>query len=216
MDEEKKDKIEVQVVDNDPGVTKGYEEIINRSSAAVTTGVYSSITSFRRGLLQSQPAVVLLDNRFSKSGSDKSGIDFCQELRKHYPSLKIIILTFSESYSDIRRALANGAHGYIVKGAPEEEIIACIEYVNAGNQFLCAEAESLKNKHEGRINNTPTDDELELLKLIAEGYTEAEIGKKIDRALPTVKWRINNLRMKLDAINLPNLIAIAFRNGYVT
>jgi DNA-binding NarL/FixJ family response regulator len=208
-------RIKVQIVEDHEIVAKAFKDLIDESNEAVTTGVFYDIASFRRSLLTSQPDVVLLDKSFPKGGADDNGIDFCVELRKKYPALKIIILTVSNSYADITHSFANGALGYIIKSTSEEELIAGIEAVNAGEQFLCKDSQSLVRKHAGEKEPVLSDSDLLVLLLLANGHTEQEIGDHIFRSHLTVKWRMSLLREKLDAKNGPNLVAIAFRKGLI-
>jgi len=161
------------------------------------------LKSCRSGLEKSFPDVLLLDIGMP----DGDGVDFCAEITKAYPEIKIIMLTSYKEFNVAKRALHNGALGYVLKNSEPEEIIAGIETVSRGEQFLCEEIDILlKNKIKDQVV-WYSRRELEILQYIADGYTTKEIANnKIFRDEETVKSYRKNLLVKLDAINTSNMV----------
>ena len=203
--------IKVSIVDDHKMVVMGLTKLINDSNIASVTHVYYDVKSCRSGLEQSFPDVMLLDIGLP----DGDGVDFCAEITKTYPELKIIMLTSYKEFNVAKRALYNGALGYILKNAEPEEIFAGIECVSKGEKFLCEEIDILlKDKlHEKVIWFSRR--ELEVLQYIADGYTTREIANKIFRDDETVRSHRQNLLIKFEAGNTPLMIKKACEQNLV-
>lgn len=105
--------INLQIVDDHKMVVESLSKLINESGIAKITDVYFDLESCRKGLVKILPDILLLDIALP----DGDGVDFCAEIKKEYPGLKIIILTIYKEFSMAKRALHNGADGYILKNA---------------------------------------------------------------------------------------------------
>jgi DNA-binding NarL/FixJ family response regulator len=196
--------IRVMVVDDHVLIVEAIEKIINESDDIQVVNKAFSAENCRRQLRTSLPDVLLLDIGLP----DVDGVALCAELRKQYPSLKIMMLTTYAEIAVITRALESGALGYLLKNATSEEVLAGIRTVATGESFLCDKVELLlKKSSQNRI--TLTGRERELLKLVVEGKTNAEIADKLCLAYQTVKGYRSNLVFKLQVRNTAELIKIA-------
>jgi DNA-binding NarL/FixJ family response regulator len=183
--------------------------LINDSTVAKVIGTSYSLAECRKALVK-LPDVLLLDLNLP----DGNGVDFCIEIRKKYPNLKILVLTTYNEYSIARQVLVNGASGYILKNALSEEVIVGIEAVMNGEVFLCEEIDILmKKKKEEPI--WLTNRERELLRFIADGYSNQEIADKIFLSVETVKTYRKNLILKLGAKNSMMLVKIAIEKQFI-
>ena len=108
----------------------------------------------------------------------------------------------------------NGAMGYVLKNASEDEIIEAITSVLAGNKYLCEETQQILNEKDN-ITAILTRRELEVLKYISDGYTNPEIADKLFISPSTVDSHRKNLILKLNAKNTASLIKTAVQKGYV-
>ncbi|MDR3220284.1 MAG: response regulator transcription factor [Dysgonamonadaceae bacterium] len=196
----------VVIVDDHKMVVDSLSRLINESGIAQITGVYYDLKSCRRGLATMLPEVLLLDIGLP----DGDGVDFCAEIKKEYPELKIIMLTTYKEFSIAKRALHNGALGYILKNAESEEMLAGIETVSKGKQFLCEEIDILlkEKRDEGIV--WLSNREKEVLKYIADGYTTKGIADLIYRDVETVRSCRKNLLIKIVAKNT----AVLVKKGY--
>jgi DNA-binding NarL/FixJ family response regulator len=194
--------INVAILDDHKMVVKSLIKLIDDSGIAKVTRIYYDIKSCRTGLKKPLPNVLLLDIGLP----DGNGVDYCAELKKTFPKLKIIILTSYKEFNVAKRALHNGALGYVLKNSEPEEIIAGIEAVNAGERFLCEEIDVLlKEKvHEEVAWFSPR--EKEVLQYIADGCTTKEIADKIFRNEETVRSFRRVLLIKFDAGNTARMI----------
>jgi DNA-binding NarL/FixJ family response regulator len=194
--------IDVQIVDDHKIVVESLSRMINESGIAQVTGKYYDLKSCREGLSKETSDVLLLDIELP----DGDGVDFCAEVRKNYPKLKIIMLTGYKEFNIAKHALHNGALGYVLKNADPEEIFIGIETVNRGEQFLCEEIDLLLQDKKDMKAIWLTNREKEILKYTADGYTAKETANLIFRDMETVKTCRKNLFLKLKAKNMAELI----------
>jgi DNA-binding NarL/FixJ family response regulator len=198
--------ISVAIVDDHKMVVESLSKLINESGIALVTDVYYNLKSCRSGLAKTLPDVLLLDIGLP----DGDGVDFCAEITKNYPELKIIMLTTYKEFSIAKRALHNGALGYILKNAESEEMLAGIETVSKGEQFLCEEIDLLLKEKRYEDFVWLSNREKEILKYIADGHTTKGIVDLIYRDIETVRSCRKNLLIKLDAKNT----AVMVKKGY--
>jgi DNA-binding NarL/FixJ family response regulator len=197
--------IDVQIVDDHTLLTEGLRLVINESGIANVSNVYSNLESARKGLELSQPDVLLLDVELP----DGDGVEFSAEILALYPDLKILMLTGFKEFSIARRALLNGASGYIVKNALSEEVLDGIQKVYDGEQYICEEIEVLLRKHRKEQPIRLTSREKDVLKLIALGLSNAEIGEQLDISWTTVKGYRQNMLLKFNTDSSLAMVVIA-------
>lgn len=196
--------IRVIIVDDHVLIVEAIEKIINESGDIQVIDRAYSAEICRRKLMEELPDVLLLDVGLP----DSDGIEFCAELHRQYPSLKILMLTSYAEIAVIMRALDSGALGYILKDSTSKEVLEGIRAVADGRRFLCDKVKiMLKKSTEKHI--TLTGRERELLKLVVEGKTNAEIADSLCLAYQTVKGYRSNLMFKLQVRNTGELIKVA-------
>ena len=202
--------ITVHITDDHKVLVEGLKLLVSESKDIRVTGESYSLNECRKALVHQTPDVLLLDLNLP----DGSGIDFCSEVRKNHPEIKVLILTTHDEYSVAKRVMDNGASGYILKNALSEEIIAGIETVADGEIFLCDEIDILMKKRvEEQIWFTAR--EKELLQLIADGYTNQEMADKMILSIETIKTYRKNLILKVGAKNSMTLVKMALENKWV-
>jgi len=196
--------IKVAIVDDHQIVIDGFEKIITESGIAILTGKSYNVAGCWKMLTSGQPDVLMLDIGLP----DGSGMDLCPQIKMKYPAVNILMLTSYAEYAIISHVLNNGASGYILKNSMPEEIIEGIQEVASGKRFLCEEVDILLKK--GDKNKIElTRREQELLKLIAKGYTCAEIADKMFLGYETIRSYRKNLHLKLGAHNTAELTKMA-------
>ena len=205
------DKISVILVDDHKVVTDSLRELIEKEEEISVIGVAHSIAACREMLKIVQPDVLLLDVSFPNGSS---GIDFCPEICKRFPDMKILMLTSYAESNVIARALDKGAHGYVLKNAASEELIEGIRTVAAGKRFLCDETDVLFRQHTYQpVTISPK--EYEVLKLIVKGLTLREISDKLFLGFETVKSYHRYLHLKLQVRNTAQLVKKAIEEKLV-
>ena len=198
--------INLHIVDDHKMVVESLGKLINDSGIARVTETYYDMQSCREGLTKELPDILLLDIALP----DGDGVDFCGEIKKQYPNLKIIMLTTYKEFNIAKRALCNGALGYILKNAESEEMLIGIDTVNRGEQFLCEDINILLEEKKLEKIIWLSNREKEILKYIADGHTTKEIAELIFRDSETVRTFRRNLLIKIQAGNTAELV----KKGY--
>lgn len=153
------------------------------------------------------------------------GIEALKEIRRHRPQLKVLIVTMLTEYEKLLPALTAGARGVVSKRSDMEELIRAIRSVLRGElvipPFLANHIQQLPKGKRGEIDQTLSVSSLisarerSILKLIAEGLTDAEIGDTLSISLMTAKTHRKNLLAKLNLRNTAQLVRFAVQNGLV-
>lgn len=156
-------------------------------------------------LQQHQPDVILMDI----SLPDKSGIELCKEVKTKYPHVKIIALSSFNQLSFIQKMIDHGASGYVLKNATKDEIKEAIEFVMAGQTYLSREVALNIESGKNAVIPVITKREAQVLTLISEGMTNAEIAEKLFVSVTTIDTHRKNLLLKFEAKNTATLIKMA-------
>ncbi len=151
-----------------------------------------------------------------------NGIDALKEIKKNKPDTKVIILSMHEEAGMIKSIMAIGANGYILKNSSQDELVNAIVKVYQGkNYFSAGVTQSLLNETQNQGSQFKTSIEIltsreeEILKLIASGYSNKEIGSKLFISHRTVDTHRTNLMNKLNVTNIAGLISYAIKKGLV-
>lgn len=140
-----------------------------------------------------------------------SGIELAEQTRKHYPSLKILIVTTFGRAGYIKRALQIGVDGFILKDAPSEELAAALRKILRGQKVVAPElAIAALGDHDPL-----SEKERKALKLAAEGVTTAEISARLFLSEGTVRNYLSSAIMKLNATNRVEAARIAHQKGWL-
>ena len=167
------------------------------------------------------PDLILIDLSMPKL----NGMEAIKEIKGRHPQIKIIVLTVHKGDEYIVASLDAGADGYILKDASHNELILAIEYVMDGKIFLSpsisdkvidAYLEQKKGNKTKSVLDLLTSREMEILKLIAEGYKNKDIADHLCISSKTVEKHRSNLMEKLDIRNTAGLTAYAIDKGIVS
>ena len=173
-----------------------------------------------RKIKRLHPDLMLLDLSMPRL----NGLSVLADAKADRPELKILVLTIHESERYVMEAFAAGANGYASKNDSREELLVAIDSVLAGRVYLSPSIS--KNVLEGFLANWKLRDpdvlwdrvsrrEKEILKLLAEGYTNKEIAGMLCISVKTVEKHRANIMAKLDTHNVAKLTALAVRRGLV-
>ncbi|CAN5886488.1 response regulator transcription factor [soil metagenome] len=201
----------VFIVDDHYMVIEGIRSLLQNVKDIECTGHAMNAVSCLAFLQQQQPDVILMDINLP----DKSGIELCKEVREKYPAVFIIGLSTFNQQSFIQKMMDNGASGYVLKNATQEELIAAIAIVAKGGHFLSEEAALSLRKYNAGDMPLLTRREKEVLTLIAEGMTNAEIAQKLFISTTTVDTHRKNLLEKFHAKNTALLVKLALSQGHL-
>jgi len=156
---------------------------------------------------QHRPDVTLMDLRLPGA----NGTDALIAIRGQFPDARIIMLTTSDADAEIQRALRAGAAGYVLKSMTKNELLAVIRSVHAGKRHVPPEVAARLAEHLGEEDLTPR--ELDVLRLIRDGYRNKQIADQLSIAETTVNFHIKNLVDKLGANDRTHAVTIALRRG---
>jgi DNA-binding NarL/FixJ family response regulator len=198
--------IKVFIVDDHYMVIEGIRSLLQNEKDIDWMGHATNAASCLAFLQQQTPDVLLMDINLP----DTSGIDLCKEVKEKYPAIAILALSTFNQQSFIEKMLANGASGYVIKNATQQELMEAIHTVVKGKQYLSFDAAITLRKTDTQ-NDVPviTRREKEVLELIAEGMTNNEIAQKLFISQTTVDTHRKNILSKLGAKNTASLIRIA-------
>lgn len=163
--------------------------------------------------LKHNPDIVLLDLEMPVL----DGVEALRTLRRERPSVKVLVFTAFDSDERILGAVQAGAQGYLLKGAPREEVFNAIRVVSQGGSLLQPVIASRLMQHVAgdRISEDLTEREREVLTLLAKGYTNREIAGQLVITERTVKFHVSSILRKLDAGNRTEAVSIAAQQGLV-
>ena len=196
--------ISVFIVDDHYMVIEGIRSLLQNEKNIEWAGHAMNAVSCLAFLTKQQPDVILMDINLP----DKSGIDLCKEVKEKYPSVFIVGLSTFNQQSFIQKMMDNGASGYVLKNATQQELTDAIGTVIKGKTYLSEEASHTLRK-EDTATIVLTRREKEVLGLIADGMTNALIAQKLFISVTTVDTHRKNLLTKLEAKNTASLIRIA-------
>jgi DNA-binding NarL/FixJ family response regulator len=202
--------IRVMCVDDHPIVRQGLSAIIASDPGidlvAEAMNGEDSIEAYRRH----RPDVTLMDLHLPAM----SGVEAIIAIRTDFPDARIAVMTTEAGDVQIQRALAAGARGYLHKGKPMREVLAMIHEVNAGRISIPNSVASQLVEHLGEKQLSAR--ELQVLRLVARGDRNKEIGQKLDISEETVKMHLKNAAAKLNARDRTHAVSIAIRRGIFT
>lgn len=204
-------KIKVFITDDHYMVVEGIRSLLQNEVSIEWMGHASSADSCLAFLRKQLPDVILMD--ISMPG--KSGIELCKEVKEKYPSVFIIGLSTFNQQSFIQKMMDNGASGYVLKNATQEELMEAIQAVAKGKTYLSDEAASSLRKYAESEIPAITRREKEVLELIAEGMTNNEIAQKLFISTTTVDSHRKNLLAKFKAKNTALLIRTAAQLHFI-
>jgi DNA-binding NarL/FixJ family response regulator len=201
--------IRVLSVDDHPLLQQGIAAVINNqpdmSIVAEASNGRDAIQQYRLH----RPDVTLMDLRLP----DMSGIDAMIAIRTEFSDARILILTTFEGDVEIKRALAAGARGYMLKSMHPKEMVEVIRQVHAGKKRIPSEVAAHLAEHMGE--ETLTAREIDVVKHIANGNRNKDIAEKLFISEETVKAHIKHIMEKLGASDRTQAVSIAVRRGII-
>jgi DNA-binding NarL/FixJ family response regulator len=157
--------------------------------------------------------IVLLDLNLP----DISGMEFCSVAKARFPEIKILVVTSLAQRHVIEKSLQAGVNGFVLKSADIRDITEGIRQVMAGGSYLGEGVKEIMSNRSvsGTVEPVITRRESEILKLIADGFTNQEIADKLFISTSTVDSHRKNLLLKFDAKNSAMLIKTAISKGII-
>ncbi|GAB3009582.1 response regulator transcription factor [Niabella terrae] len=197
-------KIKIAITDDHPIVSQGLSSLLSKETDFEVCGVFAQAAQLLEWLKKHTVDIILLDIYLQ----DANGLDICKTLKSMYPDTGIIAISGQNEGVVISQMLQNGARGYVLKHADSEEIIEAIRTVFGGEQFLCKRTRESLQKLDRQMTALPriTRREKEVLRLIADGQTTAEIAALLFISPHTVESHRKNLMEKFQAKSTTSVI----------
>jgi DNA-binding NarL/FixJ family response regulator len=190
------------VLDPHPIWLEAVEAILARIGVDVV-GKTTSVEEALELVVDHRPTVLVTAIELDEEQGEMDGIAFVQQARAHHPAVTPIVLSAYHDPEHIQAALAAGAVAYVVKTAHPDDFAAAIRQ-SFGHSVFMAGAEVVRPAEPVA---TETDDrgltrrELEILRLVAEGHSNAQLAKMLWVTEQTVKFHLSNIYRKLDVAN---------------
>jgi DNA-binding NarL/FixJ family response regulator len=204
--------IRVLIVDDHALLRAGLRSVLERDSGIAVVG--EAETAERAVLMarKLQPDMILLDLLLPR----KSGYDAIPQLLEVAPEAKILVVSSQAAPSSVRRALSAGAAGYLPKRSSDGELVNAIRLVAEGAGYVEPELGAKLVTPNGSPALEPLSErERDIVHLLALGYTNQEIGKKLFISVRTVDTHRAHIMRKLELETRAELVMFALANGVI-
>jgi DNA-binding NarL/FixJ family response regulator len=204
------DRIRIFIVDDHPVVRAGLTSMLGTQQDIEVIATASSGDAALEALETTAADVILLDLRMP----GLSGVKTIQEIRRSGYLTRIIVLTSFETDEDIYRAVQAGAQGYLLKDTSLKEMIEAIKNVHAGKRYIPRDIAARLAERMMRAELTAR--ELEILRMLAKGLTNKQIGKVLSISDNTVKNHVNSVIEKLEVCDRTEAATTAIQRGIIS
>ena len=207
------ERIRIFVVDDHPMIRQGLAAMIDGEDDFQPVGEAESGDEALSRIPHAQADVVLMDLVLP----GPNGIDCIARLKPLLPATRFVVLTSLVETAEIRRAIAAGASGYLLKNATSQQLVTVIRETHAGRRVMAPEATDaiIAAAQRVAVGTDLTQRERELLALMAQGLTNQQIATELGIAVPTVKFHITNILGKLHADNRTEAVLLALKHKLV-
>ena len=213
-------KITTLLVDDHAIVRDGLRYVLETESDFQIVGEADNGREAVQLTVQHRPDVVIMDVTMP----ELNGIEATTQIRARCPDTEVIILSMHRESNYIARAIQAGANGYLLKGSASSEVIQAVRTVNAGRTYFGqTSSDQMNDAYPGRAgaDDIEVNDRLaklspreqEVLQLVVDGKTSAEIAEDLCLAIDTVKTYRHRLMEKLRLDNVPQLVKFAIKHG---
>jgi DNA-binding NarL/FixJ family response regulator len=192
------DQIRILIADDHPMFREGVVQSLASEKDFAIIGQASNGKNAIEMAKELLPDVLLLDITMP----DQDGITITKKISAAFPVIQIIMLTASENEDDLMKALQAGARGYVLKGISAKELVKIVRTIVAGGTYISPDMANmilfeLSQPSQPDPLSELSDREKEILKLVAKGYTNREIGTQIHLSEKTIKHYMSNILQKL-------------------
>jgi DNA-binding NarL/FixJ family response regulator len=209
--------IRILIADDHGIVAEGLKSLAEAEADIEVVGIVADGREAVQHARESKPDVVIMD----MSMPELNGADATRAILQQQPGCRVIVLSMYVEREYVRRALKAGAMGYVVKRSAAKELVDAIRAVHAGQRYLSPRVADVVIEAGGADEGEDplaklSMREREVLQLLAEGNTGAEIAKRLSLSQKTVETYRARLVEKLGIRDLPGLVRFAIQRGIVT
>lgn len=211
------EKIKVLIVDDIKILRQGLKVVLEQDENIEVVSLASNGKEAFEKCGVYEPDVVLMDMRMP----DYDGAYGIRNIKSSYPKIKVLVLTTFDDDETIEKALESGADGYILKEMEDSTVIASVKSVYSGiSVFGEGVYKMMRGKMEGTgkkkvedLEEEFSERELEIIKLVAQGYDNKEIATELYLAAGTVRNQLSKILEKLDLKDRTQLAVYAVKHG---
>lgn len=209
--------IRVLICDDQAIVREGLEMILSADKEIRVVGLAADGYEAVQMVAREQPDIVLMDLKMP----GMNGIRATDEIRKKHPQVRVLVLTTFGEDEWVFDAIRSGASGYLLKGTPRQELVAAVKGTYAGRSYIdpavggkvLSEMAKAGSKERSTIADDLSERELEVLKLLAKGFTNAEIAGQLHLTRGTVRNYISAILDKLGVSDRTQAAVLAVNFG---
>jgi len=209
-------QIRVAIADDHPLALSGIRSMLSAYEQIIVTATYLTGKALMEGLREAQPDVLLLDVMIT----DRSGKELAPLIVVAYPQVRMIALTSLDSPAVVKTMMQRGCLGYLLKDTDEATLVAAIEHVYRGLEFIEPSLKEYMIQNMLRYRKTGqqvmpelTAREKEVLRLIVAEHTTQEIADKLFISFRTAENHRYSILQKLDVKNTAGLVKLAMQMG---
>ena len=204
--------ISIILVEDHSMVTEGIRAFISAEADLNWLTACDSGERLMQVLQMQQADVILMDINLP----DITGIDLCKKVKTKYPFIHILALSINNQPGIIRKMIASGASGYVLKDAGKHEIVDAIKAVKKGKIYYGRSVSEVLRKPQLTEGLPPlTRREKEVLELISDGYTNQEIAGALFVDVTTIDFHRKNMLSKYKVKNTAALVKVAMTNKLI-
>jgi DNA-binding NarL/FixJ family response regulator len=208
--------IRILIADDHGVVAEGLKSLAEAEPGMEVVAIVGDGREAVKQARESRPDVVVMD----MSMPELNGADATRAILQQQPGCRVIVLSMYAEREYVRRALQAGAMGYVVKRSAAKELVDAIRAVHAGQRYLSPRVADVVIEAGADDSDDPLTRlsmrEREVLQLLAEGNTGAEIAQRLSLSQKTVETYRARLVEKLGIRDLPGLVRFAIQRGIVT
>jgi DNA-binding NarL/FixJ family response regulator len=197
------------IVDDHEVVREGLRLSLSRAPNIRVIGEASDGKSAVELAERRRPHVVIMDVRMP----EMDGLEATKLLQERNPDIPVLIFTAYSERSLLSRGLDSGAKGYILKEAPHQTLVRAIEKVSSGEVYV--DPALMPAFLPGKGDDMLTGREREILQLLADGMSNADVAAKLFISQETVKSHVRHILTKLEADTRTHAVAIALREAII-
>jgi DNA-binding NarL/FixJ family response regulator len=208
--------LHILVADDHGIVRAGLKMLIERQDGMHVVAEADDGVAAVEAAIRARPDVAILDVSMPRM----TGLQAAREIRAHCPETRVLLLSMHDDERYVFDALKAGASGYVLKRQADADLIEAVRAVAAGGRFMSATAdagaiEELIERGEDQPHDPLTPRELDVVKLIAEAYTNRQIAEILKVSEKTVESHRANVLGKLGMRDRVELVRYAIRRGLV-
>jgi DNA-binding NarL/FixJ family response regulator len=204
------DVIRVLIVDDHPVVRDGLRGVIDGEPDMQVVGEAGHGAEALARVAADPVDVVLMDLRMPTMG----GVEAIGQLRRRAPSVRVLVLTTFDTDRDVLPAIEAGATGYLLKDTPRDELLRAVRAAHRGEAVL---SPAVAGRLMGQVRSPAQDQlsgrELEVLRLVAAGFTNRETAQKLFISEATVKTHLLHVYAKLEVRDRASAVAAGYQRG---